>query len=48
MKQTFKFFDTMEQANAFIKDIGTRRKHTVTPWQDPRGTEKKIIVWYFA
>lgn len=48
MKQTFRFFATMEQANTFIKARGTRRKHTITPWQNASGTEKKVIVWFYV
>lgn len=47
MKQTFKFFDTMEQATAFIRTRG-RRKHSMTPWQSSDGNEHKYIVWFYV
>lgn len=46
-KRTFQTFQTLEQAQAFIKSRKGRRT-TLTLWSNSDGKESGFIVWYFA
>ena len=43
---TFKFFDTEEEAKAFMKARG-RRKQTMTDFNSKNDKDKRKIVWYY-
>lgn len=44
-KQTFKIFETLEQAKKFINS--RKGENTLTPWSSEDGQEKCFIVWYY-
>ena len=47
-RETFEFFDTEQQAAAFVAARKKqRRKAHMTPWQSADGSENKFIVWYY-
>lgn len=47
-RKTFAFFDTEQQAAAFVAARRKqRRKAHMTPWASTGGTEHKFIVWYY-
>ena len=46
MRETFRFFNTDEEADRWMKSRG-RRKSWKTPWTSDDGKEKKVVVWYF-
>ncbi len=47
-RETFEFFDTEQQAAAFVAERKKqRRKAHMTPWQSADGKENKFIVWYY-
>ena len=45
-KRTFQIFQTIEQAQAFIKSR-KGRKTTLTPWSSSDGKENGFLVWYY-
>lgn len=47
-RKTFAFFDTEQQAAAFVAARRKqRRKAHMTPWTSTGGAEHKFIVWYY-